>query len=80
MDYCGEQYVIEMKIWHGSEYHRRGEKQLVEYLDAYRQKKGYMLSFNFNKNKRTGVWERVIGDKTLAEAVVQLAKRGAAEK
>lgn len=48
VDYCGEQYVIEMKIWHGSEYHKRGEKQLMEYLDAYPQKKGYKeLSANY---------------------------------
>ncbi len=32
--------------------------------------KGYMLSFNFNKNKEIGVHERVIGGKVLIEAVV----------
>ncbi len=26
VDYRGEQYVIEMKIWHGDEYNRRGEE------------------------------------------------------
>lgn len=29
VDYRGEQYIIEMKIWHGEEYNSRGEKQLV---------------------------------------------------
>ena len=28
IDYCGKQYVCELKIWHGKEYHQRGEKQL----------------------------------------------------
>ena len=70
IDYNGEQYIIEMKIWHGNEYNNRGEKQLIEYLDAYHQNKGYMLSFNFNKNKKIGVQELVIGDKVLIEAVV----------
>jgi len=44
----------EIKIWHGNEYNERGESQLMEYLDYFHQKKGYMLSFNFNKKKRNG--------------------------
>lgn len=51
VDYHGEQFVIEMKVWHGQEYNKRGENQLTEYLDAYHKNKGYMLSFNFNKKK-----------------------------
>lgn len=70
VDYHGEQYIIEMKIWHGQEYNNRGEKQLTEYLDAYCLNIGYMISFNFNKKKQVGVHDIVIGDKTLVEAVV----------
>ncbi len=70
VDYHGEQYVVEMKIWHGQEYNNRGEKQLVGYMDDYHVKKGYMISFNFNKKKEIGVKEIVIGDKVLIEAVV----------
>lgn len=70
VDYCGEQYVIEMKIWHGDEYNHRGEKQLLDYLDSYHLDKGYMLSFNFNKKKTVGVKEIQIGDKVIVEAVV----------
>ena len=70
MDYRGEQYIIEMKIWHGDAYNQRGEKQLAEYLNDYHQNIGYMISFNFNKNKRIGVKEIVIGNKILIEAVV----------
>lgn len=70
VDYRGEQYVIEMKIWHGEEYNNRGEKQLVQYLEDYHQKKGYMVSFNFNQKKQSGVHEIIVGDKTLVEAVV----------
>ncbi len=70
IDYLGQQYIIEMKIWHGNEYHTRGEQQLMDYLDAYHLQNGYMLSFNFNKNKQIGVQEIVIGDKVLIEAVV----------
>lgn len=70
VDYRGEQYVIEMKIWRENEYNTRGEDQLVGYLDDYHLMKGYMLSFNFNKKKQIGVFERALGDKTLIEAVV----------
>ena len=70
VDYLGEQFIVELKIWHGNEYNERGEKQLADYLDYYRKDKGYMISFNFNKNKETGVKEIKIGDKTIVEAVV----------
>ncbi len=70
IDYCKEQFVIEMKIWRGNAYHERGEKQLAEYLEYYHLNKGYMLSFNFNKKKQTGVKEIWIGNKVLIEAVV----------
>lgn len=70
VDYLGEQYIIEMKIWHGKEYNNRGEKQLIEYLDDYHVKKGYMISFNFNRKKETGVKEITIDGKTIVEAIV----------
>ena len=70
IDYLGKQYVIEMKIWHGNEYNTRGEEQLLGYLNDYHLERGYMLSFNFNKNKKTGVQEIHFKDHTLVEAVV----------
>ncbi|MCM1123049.1 MAG: ATP-binding protein [Eubacterium sp.] len=70
VDYQGEQFIVELKIWHGNEYHERGEQQLAGYLDYYHQKKGYLLSFNFNQHKETGVKELQIGDKCIVEAVV----------
>lgn len=70
VDYLGEQFVIELKIWHGNEYKERGERQLTDYLDYFRLKRGYMISFNFNKNKEVGVKEIVLGNKLLVEAVI----------
>ena len=70
IDYNGEQSVIEMKIWHGDVYNKRWEEQLVGCLDYFGLKKGYMLSFNFNKNKTIDVNDVVIGDKLIVEAVV----------
>ena len=70
IDYLGIQYVVEMKIWHGQEYNTRGEKQLIGYLKDYGLKKGYMLSFNFNKSKTLGVQELHFKEYTIVEAVV----------
>lgn len=70
IDYRGAQFIIEMKVWRGNAYHERGEEQLINYLDYYHLKKGYMLSFNFNKNKEVGVKEIRFDDKILIEAVV----------
>lgn len=70
VDYLGEQFIVELKIWRGNEYHERGEEQLIEYLDRFHLQKGYMLSFNFNKKKETGVKVVTLGQRTIVEAVV----------
>lgn len=70
VDYHGEQFIIEMKLWHGKEYHERGEAQLADYLNIYNKQTGYLLSFNFNKKKETGVFERKIAGKRIIEAIV----------
>lgn len=62
--------MIEIKIWRGNAYDKRGEEQLSNYLEYFHLKKGYMLSFNFNKKKEIGVKEIKVGDKILVEAVV----------
>lgn len=70
VDYRGEQFVIELKIWRGNSYNARGEVQLLDYLEYYHLKKGYMLSFNFNRHKKIGINRVALGDKILIEAVV----------
>lgn len=70
IDYLGQQYVVELKIWRGDAYNERGEQQLSEYLDYYHLQTGYMLSFCFNKNKQPGLHEVMLGDKKLIEVVV----------
>lgn len=70
VDYRGEQFIVELKIWRGEEYNERGERQLTDYLDYYHKDKGYLLSFNFNRKKEIGVKEIRIGGKTIVEAVV----------
>ena len=62
VDYLGQQFIIELKIWYGGEYQSAGRKQLCDYLDAYDQDKGWLVSFCFNKNK-----ENLQGTRTLQE-------------
>ena len=70
VDYLGKQYIVELKIWRGEEYNTEGEKQIAEYLDYYHLDKGYLLSFNFNKNKQPGMKIIQVNGKTVVEAVV----------
>jgi len=46
-----QRYVLELKIWHGPKYHQEGLRQLSDYLDIYSLKEGYLLIYDFNKNK-----------------------------
>jgi len=68
--YLGRRYIIELKIWRGERYNEKGEKQIAGYLDYWGLDTGYMLSFNFNKNKEPGVYRVKVGDKTLFEGIV----------
>lgn len=71
IDYLGQQYIIELKIWRGKSYNERGEKQLAEYLERYNLQTGYMVSFCFNKNKQSGLQPPVeLNCRTLIEAIV----------
>ncbi|MBO5551096.1 MAG: AAA-like domain-containing protein [Lachnospiraceae bacterium] len=70
VDYLEQQYIIELKIWRGERYNAAGEKQISEYLAYWHLSTGYMLSFNFNKDKRQGVHPVYVGDKLLYEGTV----------
>ncbi len=71
IDYLGKQYVIEMKIWRGNAYNERGKEQLLGYLDHFHLDKGYLVSFCFNKNKKTGVQTVQMDDgREIVEAIV----------
>ena len=48
----------------------KNNRARLAYLDDYHQEKGYLLSFNFNQKKETGVKEITIDGKRIVEAVV----------
>lgn len=49
--YSSNKYVAELKIWRGIEYHKKGLNQLKDYLDIQGLDKGYLVVYNFNKDK-----------------------------
>jgi hypothetical protein len=51
VSYLSSKYVIELKIWRGAEYHKKGLNQLKNYLDIQGLDKGYLVVYNFNKDK-----------------------------
>jgi len=63
--YNQKKYVIELKIWRGNEYHKKGIKQLEDYLDIQGLNKGYLVVYNFNKNKDYGEERIEINDKEI---------------
>ena len=71
IDYLGKQYVVELKIWRGNAYNERGEEQLYRYLEYFDLQQGYLLSFCFNKTKKSGLLPPVkLKGRTLIEAIV----------
>ncbi|MCL2051963.1 MAG: AAA-like domain-containing protein [Lachnospiraceae bacterium] len=70
VDYLGKQYIIELKIWRGGSYHEEGESQLCHYLDRHNLEKGYMIVFNFNKNKKTGMKSVERNGKIIVETIL----------
>lgn len=68
--YGEQQHIIELKIWYGESYENDALKQLADYLRDKRENKGYLISFNFNKNKQyTKEWKKQ-DDKDIYAVVV----------
>lgn len=49
--YNSFKYIIELRVWNGQKYHEKGLNQLYDYLDVFSIYKGYLIIYNFNKNK-----------------------------
>ena len=49
--YNRKEYVIELKIWHGTEYEISGRDQLSGYLVKRNMSEGYLITFSFLKEK-----------------------------
>ncbi|MCP4152320.1 MAG: AAA family ATPase [bacterium] len=55
-----KKYIVELKIWRGDAYHRKGIRQLCDYLDRQNQKNGYLLIYDMRKESgRVGERETI---------------------
>lgn len=48
--YGAEEFIVELKIWHGMKYEEKAYDQLVDFLEARGVSKGYLLSFCCNQS------------------------------
>ncbi len=69
--YNHKEYIIELKIWHGTKYETDGKIQLAEYLETRGAEEGYLVTFSFLKNKteEEPEWKEQDG-KRIFEAVI----------
>ena len=70
IQYNSFKYIIELKRWSGIKYHEGGKVQLYDYLDIEELQHGYLLVFNFNKNRKYTSEEYMVGNKLIFEIFV----------
>lgn len=49
--YDKQEFIVELKIWHGDKYEEKGRDQLSGYLATRGMDEGYLVTFDFSKNK-----------------------------
>ena len=49
VDFAGEQFIIELKLWKGDAAHEKAYEQLAGYMDGKGFATGYLLTFDFRK-------------------------------
>lgn len=73
--YGKQEYIVELKLWSGPRNHGEGVEQLMGYMESRGQKKGWLLTFCFLKNreKRMEEYTRTMeyaGEKSVYSVVV----------
>ena len=69
--YDKQEFIVELKIWRGDKYEQTGCEQLSEYLATRGMDEGYLVTFDFSKNKqdKEPEWVEVNG-KRMFEVIV----------
>ncbi len=70
VNYKSEEFIIELKIWRGTQYEISGQEQLSEYLKIKNKDCGYLVIFDFSKKRSSTEysapqWIEVNGKKIL---------------
>ncbi|MCL2814669.1 MAG: AAA-like domain-containing protein [Oscillospiraceae bacterium] len=66
VDFGRDQFIIELKIWGGEKAEKNAYKQLVGYMETKKAEKGYLMIFDFRKEKnkeRKTKWIDIDGKK-----------------
>ena len=50
--YERQEFIVELKIWHGDKYEEKGRDQLSAYLQTRGMDEGYLVTFDFSKNRQ----------------------------
>jgi len=71
LDYGGEQFIIELKLWKGERAQDKAYVQLLNYMNSKRLDKGYLLTFDFRKegNKESKAEWIVVDGKKIFEVI-----------
>lgn len=63
--YGNEMNIIETKIWRGEKEHQKGVEQLYDYLEINNLDRGYLLIFDFRKERHGEVEELEVKEKKI---------------
>ena len=47
-----QEFIVELKIWRGDKYEKKGRDQLSEYLAIRGMDEGYLVTFDFSKDRK----------------------------
>jgi hypothetical protein len=72
VDFGKDQFIVELKLWHGEKYKQEAYKQRLNYMDSKNAETGYLLTFDFRKNagKQTQAEWACIEGKKIFDVVV----------
>ncbi|MBQ4294377.1 MAG: hypothetical protein II755_02210, partial [Prevotella sp.] len=51
--YERQEFIVELKIWRGEKYEESGRDQLACYLATRGMEEGYLVTFDFSKDKKS---------------------------
>jgi hypothetical protein len=55
VDYGLDQFIIELKLWYGESAHEKAYEQLAGYLRSKNVTEGYLMTYDFRKDKKSDI-------------------------
>jgi hypothetical protein len=73
VDFGRDQFIIELKLWHGNSQHQEAYEQLLGYMESKNALNGYLLTFDFRKEankQRCAEWVNFTDGKRIFDVVL----------